>query len=125
MGTTSNKSKQQWNAAHYTQIKISVNPEIAERFKEFCSQSGVSMASELSGFMNKSAASGSAHSIKTRNDRRKETRRLIQRLEQIRDAEELYQDNIPENLQSSKRYEDAEQSIALIEDAISALEDAY
>ncbi|MDR0875635.1 MAG: hypothetical protein LBN12_05440 [Clostridiales Family XIII bacterium] len=125
MGTTSNEVKQNWNASHYTQIKVSVNPVTAERFKTFCSRSGVSMASELSRFMDKRADGGESHPIKTRSQRRKEIERLVLRLEQIHDAEEVYKDNIPENLQCGVRYEDAERSITLIGEAISILEEAY
>jgi hypothetical protein len=51
MGKTSNETKARWNAAHYTQVKVSVKPEVAEAFKNRCRADGVSMAAELSRFM--------------------------------------------------------------------------
>jgi len=48
---TSNTVKDRWNASHYTQIKVSVNPDTATAFKEACAVNGVSMASILSEFM--------------------------------------------------------------------------
>jgi antitoxin component of RelBE/YafQ-DinJ toxin-antitoxin module len=125
MGKTSNETKQKWNATHYTQIKISVSLEVATAFKAFCSASGMSMAKALSLFMDKRAADGEVHPIRTRNQRRKEAERLIKRLSQIREAEESYRDNIPENLQASVRYEAAEQANSLIDEAISLIEEAY
>lgn len=72
------------------------------------------------------------------NQRRKEIDKLISSIDALKNvAEELlseeedYRDNIPENLQGSQRYEDADEAcdhlddaIACIEDAISALEEA-
>ena len=63
--------------------------------------------------------------------RRKEIGNLISQIEEITDAleniksdEEEYRDNIPENLQSSVRYEKAEEAICMMEDAIDNLSDA-
>lgn len=56
---------------------------------------------------------------------------LISQIEEISDAlesiksdEEEYRDNIPENLQSSERYEKAEEAVCMMEDAIDNLSDA-
>ena len=46
-------------------------------------------------------------------------------LEKIRDDEQDYFDNIPENLQYSQMAEDSEQSIEYMEEAIRALEESY
>jgi hypothetical protein len=51
MGHTSNKSKQRYNDSHYSQVKISVKPEVASAFKEACAVSNVSIAGVLSQFM--------------------------------------------------------------------------
>ena len=46
-------------------------------------------------------------------------------LENIRDDEEEYYDNIPENLQSSQRAYDSEAAIDNMNDALDLLEEAY
>jgi len=45
------KSKQDWNASHYAQVKVSVDPVIAAGFRTACAASGISMAKALSDFM--------------------------------------------------------------------------
>ena len=49
----------------------------------------------------------------------------INDLENIKDDEEYYYDNIPENLQSSQRACDSEEAIDNLNEAISILNDAY
>ena len=65
------------------------------------------------------------------NSRRKELQILLEKvednksdLETIKSEEEEYFENIPENLQSSERYDLSERSIVSMEDALSSLEDA-
>lgn len=55
MGKTSNKAKQDWNASHYKQVKVSVKPETAGAFKAACVKRGVSMAGELQRYMQRYA----------------------------------------------------------------------
>lgn len=45
-------------------------------------------------------------------------------LDAVRDEEECYKDNMPENLQGSERYERAEEAIDALESAICSLEEA-
>ena len=45
-------------------------------------------------------------------------------IEEIRSDEESYMDNMPENLQGSARYSDAEEACSHLEDAISWVESA-
>ena len=45
-------------------------------------------------------------------------------LDEIRDEEECYWDNMPENLQNSVRYEKADEAVYNMEYAISSLEEA-
>lgn len=45
-------------------------------------------------------------------------------LENIKDEEECYRDNIPENLQGSERYTKADNAVDKMEEAISSLEEA-
>ena len=45
-------------------------------------------------------------------------------LEGVKDEEECYLENIPENLQGSERYERAEEAVYNLEEAISSIEEA-
>ncbi len=125
MGNHDNAAKQRWNARHYTQVKVSVAPEIATAFKEKCLQNGVSMASVLSRFMSAQTYPPLKPLYDTRQKRRKALRGILDQLHAIKDAEQVYLDNIPPNLQSSKLFEAAELTVATLEEAISLLEDAY
>ena len=65
------------------------------------------------------------------NKRRKQIDKAIDMLttasnfiESIRSDEEEYMDNMPENLQGSSRYSDAEDACNCLEDAISDIESA-
>lgn len=44
-------------------------------------------------------------------------------LDEVRNEEECYKDNIPENLQSSVRYEKAKNAVGILEDAVIYLDD--
>ena len=123
MGTTSNKAKQRWNNEHYTQIKVSLQPEIAGVFKKRCKLRGVSMASEISCFI--SGENKKPDPCSTRQRRRKAIVALIIQLEEICDAEKEYLDNIPINLQNGQAYEAAEQAVTAMEEAIGLLHQAY
>jgi len=123
MGRTSNESKQSWNKAHYTQVKVSVQPEIAAAFKKKCQTKGVSMASEIARFM--SGEIKKADTCSTRGRRRKALIYVIAQLEEICDAETQYWHNIPINLQNGESYESAEQAANAMEEALGLLYDAY
>lgn len=65
------------------------------------------------------------------NTRRKQLRKLMQVIEELRDQlvsikddEEESLDNIPENLKSSERYEEKEDACYCLRDAVDALDDA-
>lgn len=65
------------------------------------------------------------------NARRKEIRSIISgieeikdKLDSIRDDEQEYYDNIPENLQESARAQNSEEAIDSMDNVISSLEDA-
>lgn len=49
----------------------------------------------------------------------------INTLDNIKDDEQDYYDNIPENLQSSQRAEDSEQAIEYMEEALDLLNEVY
>ena len=129
LGKTSNAAKQRWNKEHYTQIKVSVQPEIAEAFKEKCKSDGVSMASEITKFMCGQCGIQNppepTFKVTTRQRRRKALAALIEQLEVIMDAESQYMDNIPENLQNSIRHEAASLSIQALQNAIDNLNEVY
>jgi len=60
-----------------------------------------------------------------RGYRRKTVKSIIDQLTAIRDAEEQYKGNIPENLRNSSRYANAEQSVDMLDEAIELLSEAY
>jgi protein-tyrosine-phosphatase len=130
MGKTSNAAKDAWNAIHYAQVKISADPSLAAAYKAVLAKESVSMAKDISEYMKKrirekpSAACDKVR-VLTRQERRKAVAILIERLEEIKSAEEAYMDRIPENLSGSKRYEDAETALSKMDDAIEALLEAY
>jgi hypothetical protein len=123
MGKTSNEAKWRWNCNHYTQIKVSVQPEIATKFKAKCQTKGVSMASEISRFM--SGENKKPDICSTRQRRRKALVSVITQLEEIFYAEKQYWDNIPINLQNAPAYEAAEQAATAMEEALGLLYQAY
>jgi len=130
-----NKSKQDWNNAHYTQIKISVDPTTASAFKQACIDSDVSMAGVLSEFMTNytkrgaktknTDSSSKSTALSTKRQRRNRAKYHIKGLEQIKAAEELSRDNIPPNLQGSALYEKADITISLLDEAIDSIITAF
>jgi len=61
----------------------------------------------------------------TRRQRRAATKSIINQLEQMKAAEELSHKNTPENLQSTEAYDNAEESISALDEAIESLKSAY
>jgi hypothetical protein len=51
-------------------------------------------------------------------------RQSLEDLEGVQGDEESALDNIPENLQGSQRYEDTEEALERIDDAVSSVQDA-
>lgn len=49
---------------------------------------------------------------------------IIADLEALKEEEEDYRDNIPENLQGSERYEKADEACNSLDSAVSSIEDA-
>jgi len=113
------------------QLKILVDAGLASAFKSACKQSGVSMAKELSRYMEECVGMAGKTSRKglirtvTRRDRRSAMRIIVSMLAIIRDAEEAYSEAIPENLRNGPAYDDAEQAVCLMDEAITLLNDAY
>jgi hypothetical protein len=110
------------------QLKIWVDPALADAFRNECVLAGTSMAKEISGFMAQRTGGGPpvrTPSLATRKDRRTAIRRIVAELEAVRASEERYMDNIPENLQGGAAYEAAGETVEAIGQAIEALEDAF
>lgn len=57
----------------------------------------------------------------TKRKRRAAVEYIIKQLELIKEYEEKYRDNIPENLQNSEAYEAAEEYIEYLEEALEVL----
>ena len=130
LSKTSTTAKERWNSVHYTQVKVSVKPETAIAFKEACAINNVSMASAISQFMVQYSSISTKKSnyspeLSTRRQRRAAMQKLINLLERIRDNEEQYRDNIPDNLQGGSAYDNADQCISLLEEALDLLGSAY
>ena len=130
MPNQSNASKQRWNSANYVQVKVNVKPELAAAFKDACAAAGASMASVLSGFMadysnHQTAGAPPSDPYATRKLRRRAMKSFISELESLTLAEERYRDKIPENLQGSVRYEDADRCVDTAHEAIDLLREMY
>ena len=124
MGTAVNQSGTR-SSTQSTQVKVSVDPEIASAFKKACAAAKVSMAAELSRFMddyaNGSVKRKAAPNYSTRRSRRTVIKAMLKELEQIRVCEERVRDNTPDNLQYSSAYEATEATISALDEAIDAL----
>jgi len=127
--------KKEWNAEHYTQIKVSVDKKVAAAFKKACIDSSVSMAEVLAAFM-VDYTQGDAKtkniysrnevvSLATKRQRRNRAKYHINGLEQIKAAEEASRDNIPSNLQNSMVFDKAENTISLLDEAIDLIASAF
>jgi hypothetical protein len=125
-----NTAKDKWNREHYTQIKVSVPPDVAAAFKSSCADAGTSMSGALKSFMIELAGiaksnTGTLPLVSTRRQRRKEIQTLLKRLNRVLDAEERCMNNIPENLRGSSVYEAGENITGLLSDAIISMEEIY
>ena len=113
------------------QLKVSIEKELAQRFKRHCISNGVSMAEKLTQLMEaetkaKPAQNSDARpSLDTRKQRRNATQKIVVLLESIKDYEEMYAYNIPANLQGSANFEAAEQAIDALDQAVCLLNDAF
>lgn len=113
----------------YTQVKVSVPPDTAERYKSACKRGGVSMAADIAAHMAKQTGKferlAEKRSADTRRKRREQLLKIIADLENILYGEETYKDNIPENLQSGPAFEAAEAAVEKLDAALELLRDAY
>ena len=132
MGTTI-AAKQKWIEENYDQIKLSASKDLVKEFKEKCHDAKIPMAQvikqammEFCGLkMPKIKPIPKKPQVDTRQKRRKAIAFALEIIVDARDAEAAYLEAIPENLQNSSRYEDAQTSVAALEEAAQALEGAY
>jgi hypothetical protein len=88
------------------------------------------MASVISKFMEDSASAPAKRAapqvpVDTRRQRRNAMKSLLATLERIRDAEESYRDNIPENLSGGSAYGVADECVSVLSEGFDVLEMAY
>lgn len=125
------ESRKKWNAKNYKQINIAINPELAESFRITCEQNKTPMREALISFISEYTSIPSIPkkqkviSYSVRGNRRKALATIITQLEMIKDAEEQYKENMPENLKNSSRYDSAEQATMIMEEAIGLLGEVY
>lgn len=131
MSKAANRAKTKWNADNYRQVKVSVDPALAGAFRLACDANGVSMASVLSAYMAEYSKTVVDEprlldaDLSTRRKRRQSLETLVHWLEQIRDEQEHAKENIPENLRGAAAYEAAEESVALMDEAVEILGRVY
>ena len=132
MGKSANRAKTKWNASRYKQVKVSIAPDIAIAFKFACEAAELSMASEISKFMSdycaiakKKSKTAAANDLSTRSKRCKKVSEITRLMEQVRDAETISHENVPENLRGASTYEDAEDSLSRMDEVIDLLETIY
>ena len=107
-----------------TQMKFTVDADIASTFKARCAAEGVSMASEIKRFMqNCRPVTDTKASTSTRALRRKAVAGIIGSLNVIMAEEEAYRDNIPESF--TQRYDEADHACSQLSDVIACLEEAF
>ena len=123
------QAKKRWNAENYTQIKVYVDPKVASAFKETCAKADVSMAGALTRFMaeySKTPSNGrQLPDYSTRRKRRAAVKSFTEQMVLIRDAEEFCRDNTPVNLRESSVYDQADEYVSLLEDAVELLNSIY
>jgi hypothetical protein len=115
----------QMSAEKYKQLKVSVSPELAIAFSKACITADVSMTGVISKFMSEFSSTAMQRKpspdYTTKRQRRAAINKITKQLEQIMFFEERYRDSIPENLQNSVVFDNAEQFISSLEEAIEIL----
>ena len=133
MGTAATKAKRKWNSEHYTNVTVAMNPELAAKLKNDCKEKCVSVSSVITTLVAGHLDTGipglkgipQKKAPDNRGRRKRELLKHIAAIEDICSGEEQYLDNIPENLQGSVRYENAENSIEHLYSAIEELREVY
>jgi hypothetical protein len=126
--------RKEWNAKNYKQLNVALPPNLAAAFKAACEVSGEPVRQALLRLIEdyaqapqkaKKAAAAPPPDYSTLGKRRAAVAAMLEQLEAIREAQEEYRDSIPENLQGSRRYEDAETAAGALGEAAAALEEAF
>jgi len=127
-----NDARTEWNARQYAQVKVYVAHELASEFKAACAAKGASMAAALSQAMAEycnrqpeKKPKAATPDYSTRGKRRNAVRHFIEQIEAVRDAEDAYRENIPENLQGGQAYDNAAQTVSALDEGIEALSMAF
>jgi len=113
-----------------TQVKVSVPFETAAAFKAACVASNTTMTDVIIQFMGKYSGSGVVKGgyspdLSKRRQRRAAIRSILYQLERVKENEEQYLGNIPENFQGSTAYENAEQCVSTLCEVLELLVSAY
>ena len=93
-------------------------------------EAGTPMASELTdlmaGFTNPSKGLKTAiTNVKSLRNRRKVMALICTLITSLRDAEEEFMNNMPENLKNSSRYDDADERLEKLDEVIDIIGDIY
>jgi len=124
------KYRKEWNAKNYKQINVALPPDLADAFKAACAAHGEAARQVLARLISeytqtppprKRAAAAPDYS--TLKARKKATQDILDVLEELREAAEIYRDGIPESMYN--RQEAADNALTAYEDAIAALEEMY
>ena len=112
------------------QLKISIERDLAEKFKTHCIVSNISMAERLTQMIDteigtKPVLNQRVLKIESRKQRREAIQKIASLVEAIKDREEVYRDRIPESLKCGAGYEAAEQAIDALDQAVCLLNDAF
>jgi hypothetical protein len=107
-----------------TQVKFTIESDVASAFKARCAKEGVSMTSVIRQCMKtcQPARELKAKTL-TRPLRRKAVAGIIGALNDIMESEAAYRENIPE--QFEERHEAADRACDQLSEAIACLEDAF
>ena len=133
MGSAATNAKRKWNNAHYTNITVAMDPELAARLKEGCREKCVSVASVITAlvaeYLNTEVPASKEKPQKkvpdNRGRRSRELWKYIAAIEDICCGEVRYMEKIPDNLQASIRFENAENSVEHLNAAIEELKEVY
>ena len=130
MSDNNYESQKRWNSAKYKQMNLKINPGLTEAFRIACEQNGNSMRKVLVEYMSMYATvlpvlKKPDKGYDERGHRRKSVRVIVGQLMEIREAEESYKENMPENLKNSSRYIDAKQTVEVLDKAIELLGESF
>ena len=75
--------------------------------------------------VNSDRCDATTYTVKTRRDRKRFLETNITQITAIRDAEDRFMDNIPENLCGSAQYEIADQAVSLLDEIIEMMREVY